>query len=120
MGKQGFIGREKEVALLEKYYASSKSEMIAVYGRRRVGKTYLIKETMGKHFDFEFIGMHKTPAKIQRELFQKQINGLADSDAKNPKDWYEAFDNLKKYLLSLGKSKVVVFLDEWGTGIPRP
>lgn len=112
MGKQGFIGREKEVALLEKYYASSKSEMIAVYGRRRVGKTYLIKETMGKHFDFEFIGMHKTPAKIQRELFQKQINGLADSDAKNPKDWYEAFDNLKKYLLSLGKSKVVVFLDE--------
>ena len=112
MEKQGFIGRDKEVAILEKYYASPKSEMVAVYGRRRVGKTYLIKETIGKYFDFDFIGMYKTPAKIQRELFQNQIKNLSHSDSKTPKDWYEAFDNLKKYLLSLGKNKVVVFLDE--------
>ena len=112
MSSKMLIGREREKALIEKYYQSPKSEMIAVYGRRRVGKTFLVKECMGKVFDFEFIGMYKTTARIQRTMFQKAINALSDNDAREPKDWYEAFDNLKRYLLSLNKKKVVVFLDE--------
>ena len=43
---KNFIGREKEIDILKKYYSSSKSELVAVYGRRRVGKTYLIRQTM--------------------------------------------------------------------------
>ena len=107
-----FIGREKEIKIIEKYYGSQKSELVAVYGRRRVGKTFLIKETMGKYFDFEFVGMHKTSAKIQRERFQKNVNERTGNKVANPKDWFEVFDNLKEYLLSLKKKKVVVFLDE--------
>ena len=107
-----FIGRKNETELIRRYYDSPKSEMIAVYGRRRVGKTFLIKETMGEFFDFEFVGMYKTPAKIQRELFQKKLNSLSGDDKTAPKDWYEAFDRLSEYLLSLKKKKVVVFLDE--------
>ena len=106
------IGREKEEALIKKYYQSPKSEMIAVYGRRRVGKTFLIKETLGALFDFDFIGMHKTSAKIQRREFQRKLNLLTGCDGKIPQDWFEAFDNLKAYLMSLKKDRVVVFLDE--------
>lgn len=106
------VGREKEVALINKYYQSPKSEMIAVYGRRRVGKTFLIKETMESLLDFDFIGMSKTSAKIQRREFQKKINMLTGDENKTPRDWFEAFDNLKGYLMSLKKDVVVVFLDE--------
>ena len=112
MDKKDFIGREQEVDIIEKYYNSSKSEMVAVYGRRRVGKTYLIKKTIGKKFDFEFVGSHKTPAKVQREQFQNEINKWSHSTGNIPKDWFAAFSNLKDYLLSLNKKRVVVFLDE--------
>lgn len=112
MKKNTFIGREKEIAVLKEYYQSPKSEIVAVYGRRRVGKTFLIKETMGRLFDFEFIGMYKTSAGIQREQFQKKLNSLSKEREKAPDSWYEAFDHLKDYLLSLKKERVVVFLDE--------
>ena len=112
MANTYFIGRKKEVSIIEKYYQSPKSELVAVYGRRRVGKTFLIKETLKNRFDFEFTGMNETPAKIQRRHFQNTINALTGKDSKVPADWYEAFDHLKDFLLSLSKEKVVVFLDE--------
>ena len=112
MNNKQFIGREKEIAIINDYYNSPKSELVAIYGRRRVGKTFLVKETMSNLFDFDFIGMHKTPANIQRKQFQKCLDSLSGESNKTPSDWFEAFDNLKEYLLSLGKEKVVVFLDE--------
>ena len=109
---KNFIGRDKEIDILEKYYNSSKSEIVAVYGRRRVGKTYLIRQTMENRFDFEYVGLYKTAASIQRQEFQRNIDEHTGVKNKVPKDWFEAFDNLKKYLLSLNKEKVVIFLDE--------
>lgn len=99
MKRNALIGRKIEIGLINKYYQSTKSEMIAVYGRRRVGKTFLVKETLGSFFDFDFIGMHKTAAKIQRREFQKKLNSLTGREDKDPSDWFEAFDNLKKYLM---------------------
>ena len=49
------IGRSEEINILERYCESPKSEFVAVYGRRRVGKTFLVRETLGDVFDFEFI-----------------------------------------------------------------
>ena len=112
MERIALIGKEKEVALINKYYRSPKSEMIAIYGRRRVGKTFLVKETMESLFDFDFIGMYKTSAKIQRREFQKRLDLLTGSKDEIPQDWFEAFDHLKAYLMSLKKDSVVVFLDE--------
>ena len=54
MPVQDLVGRRKEAAILEKYYASDKSEFVAVYGRRRVGKTYLVQKIMGDRFDYDF------------------------------------------------------------------
>ncbi len=42
--KENIVGREIEIEKLENYIASRKSEFIAIYGRRRVGKTFLVKE----------------------------------------------------------------------------
>lgn len=106
------VGREEEIKILNKYCESGKNELVAVYGRRRVGKTYLVRETIGEVLDFSFTGVYKETAKNQRMLFQKEINKYTQKKVKTPSDWYEAFDNLKEYLLALGKEKVVVFLDE--------
>ena len=112
MKKNLLIGRNEEIEVLERYYDSPKSEFVAIYGRRRVGKTYLVKETLGKRFDFEFTGLYETPASIQREEFQKAINNCKKAVSPTPKNWFDAFDSLKEYLLSLNKERVVVFLDE--------
>ena len=74
MRKNSLIGRVEEINLLEEYYNSSKSELVAVYGRRRVGKTYLICETLRERFDFEYTGKHKIAAKVQIGEFQKELN----------------------------------------------
>lgn len=88
------------------------SELVAVYGRRRVGKTYLICETLGDRFDFEYTGKHKIAAKVQVGEFQKELNRLTKDKNGKASDWFEAFDNLKEYLLKLKKDRVVVFIDE--------
>ena len=48
------VGREKETQLLQKYLESDKSEFVAVYGRRRVGKTFFIRQVIGKNAAFSF------------------------------------------------------------------
>lgn len=101
------VGREAEKKLLQRYQNSDRSELIALYGRRRVGKTYLIRCTFHDEFDFSFTGMYETPKAIQISRFAKQL-GLNTT----PKDWFEAFDLLRDYLLSIKKEKVTVFLDE--------
>lgn len=111
MGKE-FIGRTEEIALLKKYLDSGKNELIAVYGRRRVGKTYLIQETLRDTLDFAFMGMYQETARCQRMQFQKELNQRTGVKEKIPANWFDAFDCLKSYLLSLNKDKVVVFLDE--------
>lgn len=112
MRSKNLIGRTEEIALLEEYYNSNKSELVAVYGRRRVGKTYLICETLEERFDFDYAGKHKVAAKVQIAEFQKELNRHTKDKSGESKDWFEAFDHLKEYLLGLKKDKVVVFLDE--------
>ena len=107
-----YIGREEETRQITQYLHTEKSEMIALYGRRRVGKTYLVRCTAGKLIDFEFTGMYRTSGAIQRLQFQKELNMLTGREDAVPQDWFEAFDHLRDYLLSLQKEQAVVFLDE--------
>ncbi len=55
--KQALIGREHEINLLKEYICTEKSELIAVYGRRRVGKTFLVKQVIGDQACFSLTGM---------------------------------------------------------------
>ncbi|MBP5523904.1 MAG: AAA family ATPase [Bacteroidaceae bacterium] len=106
------IGREYEQGLINQYYESPTSEMVAIYGRRRVGKTYLVKKCFDEKFDFWFTGMYETTRVVQLFQFEKELSRCANRPVGKLKDWYAAFDALRDYLHSLGKKKVVVFLDE--------
>ena len=107
-----FIGREYEQGLVREYLESPKSEMVAIYGRRRIGKTYLIKRFFDEQFDFWFTGMYQAPKSVQLHQFQVRLERYSGKRLKRLKTWFEAFSALEEYLLSLNKEKVVVFLDE--------
>ena len=106
------IGRENEKKGLLSVMNSDNSEFVAVYGRRRVGKTYLIRETFNYKFTFQHTGMANTTSK-------KQLTGFRDSlieqgATKVPKlsNWLEAFSELKRFLNNSTDEKKLVFIDE--------
>ena len=106
------IGRKDEQDIFRNYLESPKAEMIAVYGRRRVGKTFLIKSFFNNEFDFSFSGMYNTSKAVQLAQFQAALENYSGKPQKKFKDWFEAFDALKEYLKTLTKERIVVFLDE--------
>ncbi len=106
-----FIGREKEQHLLKEYINSNQSEFIAVYGRRRVGKTFLIQKVIGDEYAFYVAGMNKVSMRIQLKNF---MQGIRKHRPKVPlaKTWLDAFMALENYLESLPEGKKIVFIDE--------
>jgi len=108
------IGRKKEKMLIESALKSNKSELIVVYGRRRVGKTFLIRETCKEFIRFEFAGMYKASAKEQLRLFSMTLSDYTKTKQKIPINWLEAFQQLKEYCETLkGTKKKVIFIDEF-------
>lgn len=106
------VGREKEKKELKSIIESNNNELVCVYGRRRIGKTYLIKEYFNNKFDFYYTGTMNVSNKIQLSLFQSELNEYSNNNGTVPKDWFKAFANLKKYLFSLNKKEVLIFIDE--------
>ncbi len=105
------IGRKKEIDSLLSYVGSERSEFVAVYGRRRVGKTYLVSETLGKDLFFYVTGLHKRPMKEQLANFAGQlVKSGWKGDA--PKDWNEAFSSLADLMQSSPLKRKVAFIDE--------
>ena len=103
-----FIGREKEKELLKKYYESNRSEFVAVYGRRRVGKTFLINKSLD-NIDFHFAGIFKGTTSDHMDYFYTEMQKKYKNEIiKRPKNWKLAFELLSDYLTSLNKNKVVV------------
>lgn len=110
--RSNIIGRQKEQSLIGDYMNSSKAELIAVYGRRRVGKTFLIRSYFNDLFDFYFTGTFEAPKGTQLRLFQGELLRYSGAKRKRPADWFEAFEQLRDYLSQLHKDKIVVLLDE--------
>lgn len=109
------IGRERESGILDRIRASRKSEFVAVYGRRRVGKTYLIREYFEQTFDFQLTGMAnvKTSQQLANFHFSMGRSIPTYKKQKPPESWIEAFQYLMDHLESIPeKRKKVVFLDE--------
>jgi len=106
------IGREAEQELLYEYLASKKSEFIALYGRRRVGKTFLIREVLGDDFAFYASGSLNGTGAEQLASFNKEIISFGGSNLTPAQNWSEAFSNLNALIEASEKKKKVVFLDE--------
>ena len=112
MASNRIIGREYEQKIIKNYLDSGKAELVAVYGRRRIGKTFLVKSIFDNHFDFAFTGLFNVPRVVVLSQFQKRLEEYSGQEVKRLKDWFEAFDALRNYLDTLQKDRIVVFLDE--------
>ena len=108
------IGRKKETILLNKLYDSRKSEFVAIYGRRRVGKTYLVKHLFADRFAFQVTGLSKVGLKFQLNNFYKSLIRFDSRIEKEtiPESWFDAFDILIKSLERNDSEKKVIFIDE--------
>lgn len=113
--KSAFIGRAKEIKVLKSCLKSDQPELVAVIGRRRVGKTFLIKQTYQNSIDFELTGLQQASKSVQIQNFIFAFrNAFPDEELdKNPTSWLEAFFLLSKSLEKNDRGeKMVVFLDE--------
>ena len=111
------IGRSREKSELIDAFNSSNAEFIAVYGRRRVGKTYLIKNFFQakKCIFFQMTGIYKGALNKHLSRFSKEIGEAFYHGAsiKIPENWMDAFEELTHAIEQVPKNKkVVVFLDE--------
>ena len=110
-----FVGRKKEIDILQKALASAEAEMVAVIGRRRVGKTFLIKSVYQKQIQFQMTGIQNATSERQLENFAYRLSLLKEREEplKTPQNWFRGFTMLIDYLRELDlKEKYVVFFDE--------
>ena len=109
------IGRIKEQAILKEAFDSRAVELVAVYGRRRVGKTFLVHSLFEKNTVFEFSGSAGASTKSQLQNFAREFQKAAGTTLPlaGPNDWSEAFAQLQAWLPDqLNSSRKVLFFDE--------
>ena len=109
------VGRNYEINRLLNSLKSNASELIAVYGRRRVGKTFLIRNIYKEHIKFEVSGLYQGEKEQQLDIFFDELKkvSLRFLEEDRPESWKDAFELLKKYINGLrGKEKKVIFIDE--------
>ncbi|PSL25342.1 ATP-binding protein [Chitinophaga ginsengisoli] len=101
------IRREKELKVLEQAKESATSQFIAVYGRRRVGKTFLIREAFQQDFAFYLTGVANVNLQQNLSNFQRALQKhQPDEPSSIPENWFAAFGNWKScYLKAIRKGK---------------
>lgn len=106
------IGRVYEIRQLESCYNSRESEFVIIYGRRRVGKTFLVRKHFERKFDFVLTGIHNGSKAVQLGNFASALEEYSGKVQNVPKNWFEAFGQLKQYLMAVRKRRKLVFIDE--------
>lgn len=106
------IGRIKEQKTLKEAYKSEYSQFVAVYGRRRIGKTFLVRETFEYNFTFQHAGAASESMKGQLALFRTSLQDHGHKDCPELKTWHDAFNQLKVLIQSSKSKKKKIFLDE--------
>ncbi len=106
------IGREREIAYLNELYSSQKSEFVVVYGRRRVGKTFLIKENFRDRILFSFSGMANSSTSEQLVNFNITLRKTFKQDVPPARNWLEAFAQLAEFVEQSTVERKVIFIDE--------
>ena len=106
------IGRIDEQRRLREAFESEYSEFVAVYGRRRVGKTFLVREQFHYKFTFQHTGLARKSTREQLQSFQLSLRRQGYTKAPLPGNWIEAFDMLKDLIEWSKDRRKVVFIDE--------
>lgn len=108
------IGRKRERTRLQKLLTSERSEFLAVFGRRRIGKTYLIKKYFNYQFDFFITGMANATTVQQLFNFDTELSRQSHLVFDTPSEnWLQAFQRLRQHLEGRkSEGKLVIFIDE--------
>ncbi len=106
------IGRKYEQQRLREAFNSEYSEFVVVYGRRRVGKTFLVRETFDYTFTFQHSGVAQSPRAEQLRAWRGSLRQAGLTVNKAPANWFDAFDLLKQLINQSTDAKKVVFIDE--------
>jgi uncharacterized protein len=108
------ISRQTEIRLLNTLLNSSNPEFVAVYGRRRVGKTFLIRQTLAHRFAFQMTGIANVSVRQQLSNFWSAFMQYSPTGTNSPPtDWFVAFAWLRDLLTQQPDNEpLVVFLDE--------
>jgi len=113
------IGRNEEKAVLEDFFKSDRPEFLAIYGRRRIGKTFLIKQTLAERdcFFFNVTGMQKGAKEAQINLFTKEIGKVfyQGTEIKERNNWIDTLDSLSNAIEKIAPKdkKIILFFDEF-------
>lgn len=106
------IGRNKERQLLNKLCDEKRSHFIAIYGRRRIGKTYLIRNHFKNQINFSHIALANADMSAQLDNFYRSLHAAASYKMEKPHSWMDAFALLIAYLEKQESERKIVFLDE--------
>ncbi len=108
------VAREKQIRILEKLLGSGRPEFLAIFGRRRVGKTYLIREFFrNKGIYFHLTGVKEAPLSKQLKNFAAEFKRVFGYPPQLPKDWQEAFALLTEATEKIkGSGRIILFFDE--------
>jgi uncharacterized protein len=113
---QKIIGRKAEIELLQEALKADEAELVAIFGRRRVGKTFLIRQVYEKNIVFEFTGMKDVSLGAQLENFAATLTAMfgLEEPLVAPANWLHAFRALAKLMENRRSRKSrVIFLDEF-------
>ncbi len=106
------IGRKEELKLLQDVYNDNKSHFIAIYGRRRVGKTYLVEEAYKNNIIFHHAGVANGTLKEQLFSFTASLKNSMYTPKEKITNWFEAFEELKNLIRESNIERKVLFIDE--------
>lgn len=113
---EGIVGRIREKQILERLRRSREPELLALYGRRRVGKTFFIRNYFGEEeLTFEVTGQNDAPLVQQLENFAGAFGAkfLGGHRIAVPASWNDALQTLAREIDSRRPTgKVVLFFDE--------
>ena len=113
MTSDKLIGRHEEKRLLTQYVDSGRSEFIALFGRRRVGKTFLVRNFFQNDFAFDVTGVLEGSRNEQFSVFYTALKAYG-YEGKKPTTWIDMFFALRQLLetkIEKGK-RTVIFIDE--------
>ena len=107
------VGRKREMDCLKNAFLKKEAQLVAVYGRRRVGKTYLVRETFGGKFYFQHSGVANETMAGQLAEFRDSLVRAGAKEVPRFTSWREGFNELEKFIVAGGlRRKKVLFIDE--------
>ena len=107
------IGRTRECEELKWSMESHRSELIVMYGRRRVGKTFLVRRFFNDTYSFHYVGAHRQKKNVQLQNFREALMRYGHrQDVPTLENWHDAFLQLEQYLEGCKEKRKVLFFDE--------